>query len=46
VGCTIEDSTGNPDKPLYDFKLAVERIEAAVQAARERPFRYPNRRGP
>jgi 2-methylisocitrate lyase-like PEP mutase family enzyme len=33
VGCTIEDTTGNPDKPLYDFSLAVERIAAAAQAA-------------
>lgn len=33
VGCTIEDTTGNPDKPLYDFDLAVERIAAAAQAA-------------
>jgi len=32
VGCTIEDSTGNPERPLYDFNLAVERISAAVQA--------------
>jgi 2-methylisocitrate lyase-like PEP mutase family enzyme len=34
VGCTIEDSTGNPDRPLYDLRLAVERIAAAAQAAR------------
>src|SRR3954452_23966591 len=24
VGCTIEDSTRNPDHPLYDYALAVE----------------------
>ena len=24
VGCTIEDSTRNPDAPLYDFELAVQ----------------------
>src|SRR5262245_35112576 len=30
VGCTIEDSTGNPDRPLYDFPLAVERIAAGA----------------
>src|SRR5262249_27868742 len=24
AGCTIEDSTGKPEKPLYDFNLAVE----------------------
>src|SRR5262249_52996464 len=23
VGCTIEDATGNQDRPLYDFGLAV-----------------------
>ena len=40
VGCTIEDSTGNPEKPLYDFRLAVERIEAAAQAARALPFPF------
>jgi 2-methylisocitrate lyase-like PEP mutase family enzyme len=34
VGCTIEDTTGNQDRPLYDFSLAVERIAAAAQAAR------------
>jgi 2-methylisocitrate lyase-like PEP mutase family enzyme len=33
VGCTIEDSTGNPDGPLYDTALAVDRIAAAAQAA-------------
>ena len=33
VGCTIEDATGNPDSPLYDVGLAVERIAAAAQAA-------------
>jgi 2-methylisocitrate lyase-like PEP mutase family enzyme len=31
--CTIEDTTGNQDRPLYDFSLAVERIAAAAQAA-------------
>lgn len=40
VGCTIEDSTGNPDSPLYDFPLAVERIAAAAQAARALPFPF------
>jgi 2-methylisocitrate lyase-like PEP mutase family enzyme len=40
VGCTIEDSTGNPDDPLYDFGLAVERIAAAAQAARALPFPF------
>jgi len=40
VGCTIEDSTGNPDRPLYDEQLAVERIAAAAEAARALPFPF------
>src|SRR5713226_5844336 len=40
VGCTIEDSTGNKDAPLYDFGLAVERISAAAQAVRALPFPF------
>lgn len=40
VGCTIEDSTGKPDRPLFDFGLAVERIAAGVQAARALPFPF------
>jgi 2-methylisocitrate lyase-like PEP mutase family enzyme len=40
VGCTIEDSTGNPEKPLYDFPAAVARIEAAARAAHALPFPF------
>ena len=40
VGCTIEDSTGNPQNPLYDEHLAVERIAAAAEAARALPFPF------
>uniref|UniRef100_Q01YZ5 2-methylisocitrate lyase n=1 Tax=Solibacter usitatus (strain Ellin6076) TaxID=234267 RepID=Q01YZ5_SOLUE len=40
VGCTIEDATGNPNAPLYDFELAVERIAAAAQVARALPFPF------
>lgn len=40
VGCTIEDATGNQDKPLYDLSLAVERIDAAAQAARALQFPF------
>ena len=40
VGCTIEDSTGNPELPLYDDQLAVDRIAAAVDAARQLPFPF------
>lgn len=39
VGCTIEDATGQPEKPLYDTSLAVERIVAAAEAARA--LRFP-----
>ena len=34
VGGSIEDSTGDPTKPIYDFNLTVERVAAAVAAAR------------
>ena len=40
VGCTIEDATGDPDHPLYDGLLAVERIAAAAEAARALPFPF------
>jgi 2-methylisocitrate lyase-like PEP mutase family enzyme len=40
VGCTIEDSTRNAAKPLYDFGLAVERIAAAAEAARALSFPF------
>jgi 2-methylisocitrate lyase-like PEP mutase family enzyme len=40
VGCTIEDATGNDERPLYDFSLAVERVAAAAQAARAFPFPF------
>jgi 2-methylisocitrate lyase-like PEP mutase family enzyme len=39
VGCTIEDATGNQERPLYDDRLAVERIAAAAEAARA--LRFP-----
>ena len=32
AGLSIEDSSGDPEKPLFDFDLAVERISAARQA--------------
>jgi 2-methylisocitrate lyase-like PEP mutase family enzyme len=40
VGCTIEDTTRSPERPLYDFGLAVERIAAAAQAANALPFPF------
>jgi 2-methylisocitrate lyase-like PEP mutase family enzyme len=35
AGLSIEDSTGHPDRPLFDFPLALERIQAARRAIDE-----------
>ena len=40
VGCSIEDATGNKEKPLYPFRDAVERVRAAAQAAARLPFPF------
>lgn len=40
AGGSIEDSTGNKDKPQYDLQHAAERIFAAVAAARALPFPF------
>src|SRR5581483_8219672 len=40
VGGSIEDSSGKPDKPIYDFNLAVERVAAAVAAAKSLPYKF------
>lgn len=40
VGGSIEDSTGRDDQPIYDRKLAAERVRAAVEAARALPFTF------
>ena len=40
VGGSIEDATGSKDRPLYDLVHAVERVAAAVQAARALPFPF------
>jgi len=37
AGCSIEDFTGDPDLPIYDMELAVERVAAAARAAHARP---------
>lgn len=37
AGCSIEDHTNRGDDPIFEFGLAVERIEAAVAAARSLP---------
>jgi 2-methylisocitrate lyase-like PEP mutase family enzyme len=40
VGGSIEDASGDPYHPIYDFQHAVERIAAAVEAARAFPFPF------
>jgi len=40
VGGSIEDATGDAARPIYDFDLAVERVAAAVRAARSLPFPF------
>src|SRR3984893_18001009 len=39
VGGSIEDATGDPRRPIYDFQHAVERLAAAAEAART--LRFP-----
>jgi 2-methylisocitrate lyase-like PEP mutase family enzyme len=40
VGCSVEDASGDPRKPIYDFAHAVERVAAGVEAARKLPFPF------
>ena len=40
VGGSIEDFSGNPAKPTYDFSLAVERVQAAAEAVKKLPFKF------
>jgi len=40
VGGSIEDATGDPQNPIYDFALAVERIQAAVETGRSLPVPF------
>ncbi len=40
VGGSIEDHTGRAADPIYGFELAVERVAAAVAAARALPFPF------
>ena len=39
-GGSIEDSSGDAAKPLYDFNHAVDRVAAAAEAARAHPFKF------
>jgi len=40
VGGSIEDATGDPSHPIYDFNHAVERIAATATTARALPFPF------
>jgi 2-methylisocitrate lyase-like PEP mutase family enzyme len=40
IGGSIEDATGDGNRPLYDIGQATERVAAAVQAARAHPFPF------
>ncbi len=38
VGGSIEDATGDPATPIYELSHAIERVQAAAEAARYCPF--------
>ena len=40
VGGSIEDASGDPGNPIYEFNHAVERVAAAADAARALPFSF------
>jgi 2-methylisocitrate lyase-like PEP mutase family enzyme len=40
VGGSIEDATNRSETPIYEQALAVERLRAAVEAARSLPFSF------
>jgi len=40
VGGSVEDFSGDDNRPIYDQSLAVERVAAAVEAARALPFPF------
>src|SRR6202050_339645 len=40
VGGSVEDASGDDSRPIYDIALAVERVAAAVEAARALPFPF------
>jgi 2-methylisocitrate lyase-like PEP mutase family enzyme len=40
VGGSIEDATGQDANPIYEHELAVDRVRAAVEAARALPFPF------
>lgn len=40
VGGSIEDYSGDPNRPIYDFNQAVERVTAAIAAAKALSFPF------
>lgn len=40
VGGSIEDYTGNPENPIYEFDLAIERVHAAAETAHSLDFPF------
>jgi 2-methylisocitrate lyase-like PEP mutase family enzyme len=40
VGASIEDATGRIEDPIYPLNLSIERVKAAVSAARGLPFPF------
>jgi 2-methylisocitrate lyase-like PEP mutase family enzyme len=40
VGGSIEDATGKPDRAIYEFDDAVERVRAGAEAAHSLPFPF------
>jgi 2-methylisocitrate lyase-like PEP mutase family enzyme len=40
VGGSIEDATRRPEEPIYPIEQAIERIQAAAEAARALPFPF------
>lgn len=38
AGGSIEDASNDPDRPIYEFQLAVERVAAAAKAAHDCKF--------
>jgi 2-methylisocitrate lyase-like PEP mutase family enzyme len=38
AGGSIEDATGDPDAPIYEFRPSVDRVAAAVEQARKSNF--------
>ena len=43
VGGSVEDATGDKDRPLYDIGQATERVAAATEAARAAVFLHAHR---